>query len=238
MYAQGLADFDKAVALAPTVGRYVYLRAQARLASDEPLLAALDLEKAAALMPADVDVRLTRAALRLTNGDTKGAAEDIKVADAGLAPGSDRRLALASLYYGVDEPEAAIVNFDAWLKLHGQDSERATAYNGRCFARGLLNRELDRALSDCNTALRLRPGLPAYLDSRALVELRLGKLDAALADYDAALKIDPKAAWTLYARAIAEKRAGKDAKAAEDRKAALAIDPDLSKRARKFGLES
>jgi len=238
LYAQGLADLDKAVALAPTVGRYVYLRAEAHLDNDQPLLARQDLDKAAALMPADTDVRLMRAGLRLHDGDAKGAAEDLKVADAGLAAGSDRRLVLGNLFDGVDDQPAAIANFDAWLKLHGQDPERATAYNGRCFSRALLNRELDRAMADCTTALRLRPGDPAILDSRGLVELRLGKLAAAKADYDAALKANPREAWTLYMRANLHKRMGDAAKAEEDRKAALAIDPDVAKRARTYGLES
>lgn len=237
-FAEGLADFDKAVALAPNNGRYIYLRAQGRLAMGQTSLAVADLDRAATLMPEDAEVRLTRAMLRLMNGNLERAAEDIEAADHSLPPGSNRRLQLAGLYDSIDEPEAAITNYDAWLKMHGQDADRAEAYNGRCWARALLNRELERALSDCNTALRIQPGFAAYLDSRALVELRLGRLDAALADYDAALKADSHGAWSLYMRALAEKRAGRKDAAEADRKAALAINPDVAKRAAKFGLES
>jgi tetratricopeptide (TPR) repeat protein/predicted aspartyl protease len=236
--AEGLADFDRAIALAPNDGRYVFLRARARLADDQFVLAAKDLDRAAELMPGNADVHLVRARLRLMNNDLAGAASDVRAADQGLAPGSDRRLELGGLYDSLDQPETAITNYDAWLKLHGQDAERATAFNGRCWSRALLNRELDRALSDCNTALKLRPAYPAYLDSRALVQLRLGKLDAAIADYDAAVKGNPGNAWSLYARSLAEKRAGKAAAAEEDRKAALAIDPDIAGRAAKYGLGS
>jgi tetratricopeptide (TPR) repeat protein/predicted aspartyl protease len=235
-FAEGLADFDKAVSMAPNEGRYVYLRAQAHLANRQLLLAAADLDKAAALMPDNPDVHLERARLRLMNRDPEGAMEDARAADHGLAPNSDHRLRLAGLYDSLDEPAAAIGNYDAWLKLHGEDADRASAYNGRCWARALLNRELDRALSDCNAALKLRPGYAPYLDSRALVELRLGKLDAALVDYDAALKANPRNAWALYARAIAKDRAGKKDEAEADRKAALAINPGVAKRAAKYGL--
>ena len=187
-------------------------------------------------MPDNADVRLLRARLRLMSRNPEGAMEDIKAADAMLPPGSDRRLQLAGLYETVDQPEAAVSNYDAWLKMHGQDADRASAYNGRCWARALLNQDLERALSDCNTALKLRPGFASYLDSRALVKLRLGKLDDALADYDAALKANPRNAWTLYTRAIAERRAGKNEAAEADRNAALAINPGVARRAAKFGL--
>lgn len=236
-FTEGLADFDKAVALAPTNGHYVYLRAMARLANGQQLLAAADFDKAVMLMPDDAEVRLARARLRITNRDPDGAAEDAKVADRSLLAGADRRLQLAGLYTSLDQPEPAIANYDAWLKLHGEDADRASAYNGRCWARALLNRDLDRALADCNTALKLRPGYGGYLDSRALVQLRLGNLDAALADYDAAVKANPRNAWSLYTRALAEQRAGKTEAAAADRKAALAINPGVTKRAMKFGLE-
>ena len=235
-FAAGLADFDQAVAMAPNEGRYVYLRGQARLANGQLLLAAADIDKAATLMPDNADVRLTRARLRLMSRDPEGAAEDVKAADHSLPIGSDRRLQVAGLYENLDEMEPAITNYDAWLKMHGEDADRASAYNGRCWARALLNRELDRALSDCNTALKLRPGYASYLDSRALVELRLGKLDVALTDYDAAVKASPRNAWALYSRAIAKTRAGKKDEAEADRKAALAINPAIAKRAVRFGL--
>ena len=236
-FAEGLADLDRAVAMAPNEGRYVFLRAQGRLANGQPLLAAADLDHAATLMPDNADVRLTRARLRLMSRDPAGAAEDAAVADARLPPGSDRRLQLAGLFDNLDNPESAIANLDAWLRMHGEDVNRATAFNGRCWARALLNRELDRALSDCNTALRLRPGSAAFLDSRALVQLRLGKLDRALADYDAAIAMAPRNAWTLYLRGIALARAGKADAAAADRKAALAINPGVAQRATRYGLD-
>ena len=236
-YAEGLADLDKAVAMAPTVGRYVFLRGQARLSNGQLLLAAADIDKAVTLSPDDSEVRLLRARLRVMSRDPDGAAEAMTVADRALAAGSDPRLRLAGLYDSIDQPEGAIANYDAWLKMHGEDADRATAYNGRCWARALLNRELDRALSDCNTALKLRPGTAAYLDSRALVQLRLGKLDAALGDYDAAVKANPRNAWSLYTRSIAERRAGKTEAADADRKAALAINPSVANRAARYGLE-
>lgn len=235
-FAEGLADLNKAVEMAPDVGRYVFLRAQARLANGQRLLAASDLDHAVTLMPDDGDVRLTRAQLRLSARDPDGAAEDVKVADRVLDVNSDRRLLLAGLYTSLDQPEGALANYDAWLKLHRDDADRAQAYNGRCWARALLNRDLDRALSDCNNAVKLRPAYASYLDSRALVQLRMGKVDAAMADYDAAIAANPRNGWSRYGRAIAEMRLGRTEAAEADRKAALAIYPHIVDRAAKYQL--
>ena len=43
---------------------------------------------------------------------------------------------------------------------------------GRCWARALTGRDLDKALADCDRALRLAPKTPEFLDSRGLVHLR------------------------------------------------------------------
>ena len=134
-------------------------------------------------------------------------------------------------------PEAALANYDLWLRDHPEDVRRPNALNGRCWARGQLNRDLDKALSDCNAALKAFPARANFLDSRGLVRLRRGEFDAALADYDAALKASPRNAWTLYARGIAAARAGRSGEALANRAAALAINTRVAERARRIGLE-
>nr|WP_295661739.1 aspartyl protease family protein [Polymorphobacter sp.] len=233
-----LADFDKAVALAPSEAPYLRLRANARLANRQPLLAAADLDKAIALDPVDPEARLMRAGLRLGARDPAGASEDLRVADKTLPPSSERRLQLGSMFTAADDYEAALPNFDAWLKTHPQDAARPNALNGRCWTRALLNRDLDRALDDCNAAVRLRPATAAFLDSRGLVHLRRGEATQALKDYDAAIGIAPRSAWTLYARSVVRKQAGDAAGATADRAAAIAIQPAVVERGRKLGLES
>ncbi|SFP83567.1 aspartyl protease family protein [Sphingomonas rubra] len=235
--AEALADLDKAVAMAPGEGRYLHQRAMMRLANRQLLPALGDLDRTIALLPNDADARVVRAGLRLGGGDLDGAKADLKAADAALAPSSNQRLTLGGLYDRVEMPEAALANYTAWLRDHPEDSKRATALNGRCWARAQLNRELDQALSDCNAALRAMPGRASYLDSRALVRLRRGEFDAALADYDAALRANPRSAWSLYARGLAAGRASRTAEAAANRAAALAIDPRIGDRARRIGLD-
>jgi len=141
------------------------------------------------------------------------------------------------MYDDIGRPDAALANYDLWLKDHGRDSARISAFNGRCWARALLDRELDKALADCNAAIKLQPNQPAYLDSRALVHFRRGELPAALADYDAAIALSPRNAWSLYVRGLVEAKMGQADKAKADRDAAIAIAPRIGERVRKFGIE-
>ncbi|WP_404710279.1 aspartyl protease family protein [Sphingomonas sp. MMS24-J13] len=232
-----LADFDKAVSMAPNEAHYVWQRAMVHLAKGQPLLAAADIDKTIALAPNDPDPRLARARMRLAARDPAGALEDLKAADAALAPSADARLRLAAMYDSAEAYAPALASYDQWLRSHPEDHSRAPAFNGRCWARALMNQELDKALSDCDAALRLRPGETAYLDSRALVHMRRGEYDKAIADYDAAIAAKPREAWSLYARAIAERHAGKAAQADTDRTAALAINPRVADRAKRFHLD-
>ncbi len=234
---EALADFDKAVALAPNEGRYVYQRAMARLAARQILPALSDLDRAITLVPTDSEAHIARANLRIRGGDIDGAKDDLEAANAALPPSSNTRLGLGVLYDRLDMPEGALANYDLWLRDHPEDARRANALNGRCWARAQLNRDLDKALSDCNAALKAFPARAAYLDSRALVRLRRGELDAAIADYDAALKINPRQAWSLYARGIAAGRAGRAAEAGANRTAALTLDKRVAERAKRLGLE-
>jgi tetratricopeptide (TPR) repeat protein/predicted aspartyl protease len=232
-----LADFDKAIALAPGEGRYFYQRALARLEAKRRPEGLADLDKAIALAPNDADARLTRAGIRLGDKEDGSALEDVKAADALLAASSDKRLAVAAMYDRLDMPDQALPNYDKWLKSHPEDHSRASAFNGRCWARAQLNQDLDKALSDCNEALGREPHNPAFLDSRGLVRLRQGQLKQALADYDAVLTIEPLNAWSLYCRAIVEAKLGQADKAQTDRETALKITSRVAQRAKKIGLE-
>lgn len=249
-YAEAIADFDKAIAMAPGEGHYRYQRANAYFAiafdnrGKEPTAAertaektgSADLDRAIDLSPGDVDARLLRAGRRLHDDDFMGARVDLRAVDAALAPQSDRRLAVGAMLTDLGEYDRAVANYDSWFKAHPEDRNRANAFNGRCWTRALAGRELDQALSDCNAALRLRKGDASTLDSRALVRLRAGQWKQALADYDAVLPQLEQNALTRYAHGIALTRSG-DAKAgAEERAAAVKIDGKIEDRARRYNL--
>jgi tetratricopeptide (TPR) repeat protein len=103
------------------------------------------------------------------------------------------------------------------------------AYNNRCWARAVVGRELQTALTDCNEALRLSPDNAHYLNSRALVQLKLGAFDAAIADYNAAIAQNPTDAGSLYARGVAKRKKGDTAAGDADVAAGKAIRHDIDK---------
>ncbi|WP_343525776.1 retroviral-like aspartic protease family protein [Sphingomonas sp.] len=228
--------FGKAIAMAPKDPRYPLQRALAYLQQRRPVLAMDDLNTTLTLDPADMRARFLRAELRLRAGNPAGAIADLDQMSAQLPRENAQRLQVAQLYAGADAYDAAIGQYDIWLDTHREDSRRSTAQNGRCWARMLLNKDIDRGLSDCNAAVHAVPSNPSFLDSRAFINLRLKDDKAALADFNAALAIDPKRAWALYGRSIAEAHLGMTAEADRDRTAAIALDKRMAERIRKYGI--
>lgn len=235
--AKAIADFDQACTLAPTQSRYFVQRATAHRDAHQPLLAMDDLDRALTLAPGDVEARLFRARLRMAHHDRAAAQEDLAAAENGLAPAADNRLAIAAFYDAMQQQQKAIGEYDLWLRYHPEDSRRADALNGRCWARAQLGSDLGKALADCDGALHARPAEPAYLDSRGLVHLRMGDNAKAIRDYDAALALAPKMAWSLYGRGLARQRSGLKAEAQQDLSAAIALNAELPARAKQLGVE-
>jgi uncharacterized caspase-like protein len=65
----------------------------------------------------------------------------------------------------------AMLDFDAVVRLAPKYAE---ALNNRCWTRAITG-DLQGAFSDCNLALQIDPGLTDALDSRGLVNLKLGR---------------------------------------------------------------
>lgn len=236
-FASAFSDFGRAIALAPSEARYLVARASAFAANRQPLLAKTDLDAAIRLQPDSVDARTSRALLYLATGHRAEALVDIDAASRAAPREADIRLVLASLYSRAEAQDRAIGQYDLWLTIHPRDDNRQPqAMNGRCWARALLGRELDKALNDCNAALRLAPRTAGFLDSRGLVRLRMGELDKAITDYDAALAIEPATAWSLYGRGLARLRKGMNTQGDADIAAALVLSPGLAEQAQRYGI--
>ncbi len=235
-YLHALADFDRACQMAPTQYRYFYQRGMTRLHNSQPLLAMADFDQALKLKPDDVESLLIRAELRLAGGGKADVVADLDVAAQIVAKESNLRLRIARLYGEAGAFDLAVKQYDLWIGAHSGDGNRLTALNGRCWSRALWGKDLDKALSDCNAALRWAPKVAGILDSRGLVHLRQGDLDKAIADYDAALALDPKTAWSLYGRGLAKQRRGLKADGDVDIAAAIALQPKLPEQAKQYGI--
>lgn len=103
----------------------------------------------------------------------------------------------------------------------------ASALHERCWARAVLNVELEEALADCNESLRLKPNDPETLGGRGYLYLRLGFFRTAILDYDAALDAKPNDAELHFGRALARLGSGDSDGADSDFLTARALDPKI-----------
>ncbi len=233
-YKEALSDLGRAIAMEPKNAKFLLQRAQAQfLAGDRPAAFA-DIDQAVKVAPNDPAMHLARAESLFERKQEKDALTDLEFADAELPSQADERLMIATMFEQIDQFDKAISDFNLWIATHLDDSKRSLALNGRCWTRALAGRDLPLALKDCNEAIGLLKA-SSYLDSRALVELRMGQFSRAITDYNLALKLSPNTAWSLYGRGIA-RRHQNDPGSQNDLKAAAAIDPKLPARAGALGI--
>jgi tetratricopeptide (TPR) repeat protein len=239
-FALAIADLTRACELAPEEPNYFYERGIALWESRQPIPAQSDFDQAIQLKPDHVPALVARAELRLAAHDDPGAVEDLKAADHFAAKEADARLRMANGFADADLLESAVAQLDLWIDAHGADSRLVMALNMRCRARAWLGQRLDKALGDCNAALRLTgasdDGRWQVYDSRALVRLRLGDYDKSVGDFDASLKIHPKGAWALYGRGIDKTRRGRMSEGQADLAAATALSAPVGDTWKKYGI--
>lgn len=236
-----LADLDKAIGMA-AVGTgaprpdWYAARAHTHLALKQSDAARADLDKAIALDPGNVGNLLLRAHLKLLAKDKAGAETDIAAARQAAPAGSQQSRAVAQFYMAADRPAEALPLLDAWIRLHDDDSGLGEVLNSRCWARGLANVMLDKALPDCRKAIRRDGANPAYLDSLALIQLRQKDYAGAIANYRQAVAGNPRSAWSRYGLGLAELRGGQADAGNADLAAAKLLNSDIAARFAQFGI--
>jgi tetratricopeptide (TPR) repeat protein/predicted aspartyl protease len=236
-FASAVADLDEACKLSPDNPDYRYQRGMALWGTGQTDLALADFDEAIRLRPDDVAALVARARLR-TPSDSARATADLEAADRVLPKEALMHLEIGGVYERLDLLPAALVQYSKWIDSHERtDVRMPQALNGRCWIRALLGQQLDNALADCNGALKLQSGKAAFLETRGLVNLRLGNYDKSIADYDAALAADPKIAWSHYGRGIARTRKGLTAQGEADIAAAVALDPKIADYAARHGIK-
>jgi tetratricopeptide (TPR) repeat protein len=228
--ADAMKAYQSALAIKPEA--YIYVnRSQYRPAADVAGKRA-DLDAAIKLDPTYVPAMIAKAKLQSDTGEVAGA---IATLDTALVrqPGGAGILTYRGIAYarGGDRVRAE--------KDFAQSRNNATEpaeLNNICWAKATAGVALESALIDCNAALARQPDVAGFLDSRALVSLRLGRLDAAIADYDHALAKNGKSASSLFGRAVAWARKGDKAKSDADAAAASSIDPDIRNTFEGYGI--
>jgi Flp pilus assembly protein TadD len=151
-------------------------------------------------------------ALEIHDEAAKAAPEDVEVLNG-------RAIALAR----AGRPDEAASEF---ARIRAKVSD-AMVLNNLCYTKAVANVALEQALDECEESLRIRPDVPAVLDSRGAVLLRLGRLDEAIRDFDRALTLVPGQDSTRYLRAVAKSRKGDAAGAKIDLEKVRATSPNV-----------
>lgn len=222
--------FDQALAIKPEPFIYVN-RAQSRPFADKNGRLA-DLDAALKLEPNNPDAIAEKAEQLAANGDLKGARQlyDGLIKSVPNETYFGKRRAVLLFKTGeAAEARKLFASFRA-------NAKSANDFNSLCWTKATAGILLDEALDECHEALKREPNAGAYLDSLALVELRLGQTEQAISDYTRAIAKDAGAA-SYMGRALAYARRGDQARSASDLAQALKLDPDEQTRFAEFGLK-
>lgn len=232
---------DLAAALQREPGHPATSMAIARIHAwrNQPELAIAAADAMVARDPRNPLVLASRARILRRLGRTEAAAaafsEALAVVDARIAEVPREAAELSGLRTNI------LADSDAAAAARAIDAELSRQrtpqlLNRSCWTRATANIELERALADCEEAVRRSPTSPAILDSRAFVKLRLGQLDGAIADASAALAIEPLQSASLYVRGLARLRKGEREAGERDLAAARAMIFDIDATYRAFGV--
>ncbi len=222
--------YDRALAIKPEA--YIYINRAERRAKTDKAGRQADLDAAIKLEPKWTVTLRTKAKFQVEDGDFTGAVATYSLA-LGASPGDPALLTGRGIAYSrAGDLDHAEQDFAAARA----KATKPDLLNTICWAKATAGVALESALSDCDAALAKAPDTAQYLDSRAMVLLRLGRLDDAIADYNRALAKNPRLAASLYGRAVAWARKGDKAKSQADAAMALGIDPEIRATFDRFGV--
>lgn len=210
-------------------------RSNARRAMGDLQGAIDDADEAARLAPHQWQIYGMRSLAHRAAGNAAKALEDIDTSLA-LEPDFSRSLReRANILIDLGREPEALMSADKAVSVAPKDAE---ARNLACWIRAAYHgRQLRRAQTDCEEAIRLAPGEAAYLDSRAMVRLRQERWQDAWSDYDRAVRLRPDDAHALYGRGIAALRLERAVEAAADLAAAKRMDGEIAETYARYGVE-
>jgi tetratricopeptide (TPR) repeat protein/predicted aspartyl protease len=211
-------------------------RAAARIQLKQYAEAKVDADAALAINPRLVSAHLLQGNALLGLHDEAGARSAFSIAEREVYSPKFTRVEVGEAYLRHHLFPQAIAELDPWIEEHDDDPQLAVALKDRCAARAEQGQALDKALADCNRALKLRPGYTGALNGRGLVYLRLGQLDQALKDLDDVVHEEPNNHWALYARGLVRVKKGDTSAGQADMQAATAAAPQLPRVARDYGV--
>lgn len=237
MFEHDLAidDLDRAIQLSPRNARALTFRGSAHLNKREYDRAIDDFSRANKLDPRCSAVLVARGTAYELRGDRNSAIADH---DAALELNArwlnPRDFTLRASAYGkTGQYDLAIRDLG---QARGRDSKNVSFWNNLCLYQTIAG-AFEKALANCNEALRRQPDDPHVLASRGFTYLKMGSLDEAIADYDAALRKEPKLANSLYGRGIVKRLKGDLAASEADIATARALKSGVAEEMTELGVK-
>lgn len=129
---------------------------------------------------------------------------------------------------------------EGWAMLGELEAERpgdAKILNAQCWYMGNWSYRLDAAAETCDKAVKAGSYSSAMLDSRALVNYRLGRKQEALSDLQAALLASPDQTTSLYLRGLIALDEGKREEGEKDIAAATRLYGGIEQYFARFGMK-
>jgi tetratricopeptide (TPR) repeat protein len=242
---RAIAEFTAAIRLQPNAGAAYHSRASCYRRKGDTAAALADANQAIHLDPKDAEAYAVRAAVHLMAGKYS---DSIRDCNSALALNPDTM----DVYVLRGDALLAASNFaDAvgdYSKVVLKEPGNAVALRKRAVAyllEGNKNSLSDapaaaaaweKAIRDCNEALRLSPDDAATLETRCRAYFSLGKTDNALADAGAALRLNSKN-WLAYQlRGLARQAKEERKEAVADFTEALQLNPKDSTSLRERGI--
>ena len=187
-YDGAIADYDRAIAIAPdAVGPYVN-RAISRDNVGDYEGAIADWTRALELNPGDAGWYVNRGMVRETIGDYDGALADYSRSTE-LEPNYEvAYIARAHIKGKQGDYEGAIIDYDRVVELW---PDSAPGYSDRGFAKLQIG-DYQGAIADFDRAIELEPNNASAYSNRGLAKSRREDHDGAVADYNRAIELDPK----------------------------------------------
>lgn len=233
-YELAISNYDQAIRLNPNYAFAYFLRGDAYHAKRDYDRAIPDYDEAIRRDPTNFLAFYNRGLTHRARNDFSAAVADftdvVRVQPKFIYGYTNRGLT----YLILKDYDRAIADFDEANRLDPDDID---SLDWSCRTRAAAGRDLQKALADCDKSLRLAPDVAGVLNSRGLVQLKLGAFAQAIADYGAAVARNPKDAGSLLGRGVAKVKSGDFSGGLADIVAAKAIDPDIAETYADYGIE-
>lgn len=222
------ADLNTALITWPDIATEAAAISVAYMQRNKYDLAKTGLDVIAKAQPGNGRVHYALAQWHLHQGEYDLAASDNDKAMSADPNNTDTLQQQAAVHALRGDPDGAVAIID---NLVAQHPDNASLHNYSCYLRGILGRDLDKALADCNAALKIKPEQSEVLDSRGLVYLRMGRFADSIADYNQAIRLaNHPSPTSFYGRGLAEQQSGNSMSASADFGAAEALSPGIGKK--------